>query len=470
LEGWLDWRKLPGRAATGRADLRVTAGRVLELENDDVFTETGEGRFGFVLQNGNLESGVLDMEFPGTGFIDIDFGVNDVIGSKSNNLQGRAIARLDNLRLLGQLLFPAVDDIDGQFESDLRLGGTLTDPLFDGGFRVANGRVRYAPVGLNITNIGLEGLLAKRGQGSLKGQFQAGEGTGVVDGRIVYDTLQNLQLDIALSGDRLLLVNTDNLKLSTVTDLRIGLSPQRTEINGRIVVPSARLTASNLALEKVTDSEDLVVETNGGTPAPAAKAPGNRVFGELEVAFGDDVVMNVPDIQTQISGSVLFKWNGGPVPVGDGSYKLRGKVDVYGPSLQIENGSINFPGIPADNPQLNIRAERDIYGNTQIRSAGVSVTGSLKRPVVEAYTIPDTNRDRAWTLLVTGSDFDQGQGVGGFDVGTYIAPRLYVSYGISLFEDENVLSARYDLKKGFGVKISSDNRETGVDVSYTLDR
>ena len=90
--------------------------------------------------------------------------------------------------------------------------------------------------------------------------------------------------------------------------------------------------------------------------------------------------------------------------------------------------------------------------------------------MLEAYTVPVTNEDRAWTLLVTGSDFDQGQGVGGFDVGTYIAPKLYVSYGISLFEDENVISARYDLKKGFGVKVTSGQRETGVDISYTIDR
>ncbi len=53
------------------------------------------------------------------------------------------------------------------------------------------------------------------------------------------------------------------------------------------------------------------------------------------------------------------------------------------------------------------------------------------------------------------------------------APRLEraPSYpGISLFEDENVVSARYDLKKGFGIKVTSGQRETGLDVSYTIER
>ena len=205
------------------------------------------------------------------------------------------------------------------------------------------------------------------------------------------------------------------------------------------------------------------------------QAPSGMLEDDLRAAvvhlgFGDDVLIKVPGIETSIGGSTQFNWSGEPVPLASGSYTLKGKVDVYGPTLVISNGTISFPDVPANNPLLNIRAGRDIYGNTQIRSAGVQVIGTLKRPVLEAYTVPVTNEDRAWTLLITGTDFDQGQGVSGFDLGTYIAPKLYVSYGISLFEDENVLSARYDLKKGFGVKVTSGQRETGIDVSYTIDK
>jgi len=244
------------------------------------------------------------------------------------------------------------------------------------------------------------------------------------------------------------------------------------DINGRITVPSAQLTPDNLLLGEVRDSEDLVIETTGIEVDSVAKEKSakNRIYGQLEVAFGDDVFVKVPGIETSISGSTLFNWSGEPVPMANGGYTLKGKVDVYGPTLEIRNGSISFPDVPADNPLLNIRAGRDIFGNTQIRRAGVRVVGNLKRPVLEAYTVPITNEDRAWTLLITGTDFDQSQGVNGFDIGTYIAPKLYVSYGVSLFDDENVISARYDLKKGFGVKVTSGQRETGLDISYTIDR
>jgi len=472
LEGRMEWHQSQNRAPTGGADFSITAGQILDLLDDDVLTETKEGRFAFTLKNGDLKSGVLDIEFPGTGFIDVDFDVLDIVAGGSQEIQGRALARLDHLKLIGQLALPGVDAADGQFESSIQLGGSLGEPEFEGAFKLSNGFIHYVPIGLQLEDIEFEGQVTQRDQGKFNGQLRAGQGVASLNGTFHFEDLESAELDIAMAGEQLLLVNTDSLKILTETDLKISVGPQRLDINGRVMIPSASLTPANLLLGEVRDSEDLVIETPGAEEkAVVAEATAkNRVYGQLEVALGDDVLVSVPGIQTSISGSTMFNWSGEPIPVADGVYNLNGTVKVYGPVLNIDNGTISFPGVPANNPLLNIRAGRDIFGNTQIRRAGVRVIGSLKRPVLEAYTVPVTNEDRAWTLLITGTDFDQGQGVSGFDVGTYIAPRLYVSYGVSLFEDENVISARYDLNRGFGIKVTSGQRETGVDVSYTIDR
>ena len=44
-----------------------------------------------------------------------------------------------------------------------------------------------------------------------------------------------------------------------------------------------------------------------------------------------------------------------------------------------------------------------------------------------------------------------------------------VSYGVGVFDDQNVLSIRYDLGRGWGVKATSGERQTGVDISYTVE-
>ncbi len=472
LEGQLEWHQRRDQAANGSAEFRVTAGCIFETDDESPLLESNEGQFGFVLQNGNLESGHLGIEFPGSGFVDFDFEVKNIAEAGARELTGRAVTQINDIKLFGYLAWPALDDIGGRFESDIQMGGDLMDPDFSGGFKLSNGFVNYIPLGVRLEEIEFEGRVERRDRGQLNGQFRAGEGIGTISGDFFFEDFAHSKMDIAFSGDRLLLVNTDTVQLNTETDLRFGLSPDRMDINGRISIPSARLTPSNLLLGKVTDSEDLVIETRDTVenPEPEEADSQSLVFGQLEVAFGDDVFVKVPGIETNISGSVMYNWSGGPVPLASGNYTLNGKVDVYGPTLLISNGNIRFPDVPADNPLLNIRAEREIFGNTQIGVAGVQVIGTLKRPKVEAYTLPVTNEDRAWTLLVTGSDFDQAQGVSGFDVGTYIAPKLYVSYGVSLFEDENVVSARYDLKKGFGVKVTSGQRETGLDISYTIEK
>jgi translocation and assembly module TamB len=472
LEGRLELHQIKGADLTGGAEFRLSAGRVLDLDENDVLSETSEGKFAFALQNGNLESGVLNLGFPDSSFIDIDFDVQDILWDGERILKGRALTRLGDIGLIGHMALPGVDDIGGSLESNIRLGGTIADPAFDGSFTFGNGFFRYEPVGLSLEDIEFSGQLEKRDRGSLTGKFRAGEGIGFIDGNLMFENFENLKVNVALKGDQLLLAETESLKILAEADLRLGLSPKRMEINGRIGIPVARLTPANLVLDSVRDSEDLVIETRGTEISLSEQevSPKKGIYGQLEVAFGDDVLVKVPGIETNISGSVVYDWTGDMVPIAKGRYVLNGSVDVYGPRLDIDNGRISFPEVAANNPILNIRAQREVLGNTPIRAAGVRVIGTLQKPVLEAFTVPMTNEDRAWTLLVTGSDFDQSQGVNGFDVGTYIAPKLYVSYGISLFEDENVVSARYDLKKGFGIKVTSGQRETGLDASYTIDK
>ena len=158
------------------------------------------------------------------------------------------------------------------------------------------------------------------------------------------------------------------------------------------------------------------------------------------------------------------------MPMANGRYDVAGEILVFGQRLEITEGSVQFPDVPADDPYLRIRAEREIFGNTQVRRAGVLVAGSLSRPTIEPYTTPATTEERALTLLVTGSDFDYERGVGAVDFGTYIAPRVYASYGIGLFENENVIRVRYDLKRGFGVTLTSGQKESGFDLSYRFER
>jgi translocation and assembly module TamB len=55
-------------------------------------------------------------------------------------------------------------------------------------------------------------------------------------------------------------------------------------------------------------------------------------------------------------------------------------------------------------------------------------------------------------------------------VGQYLSPRLYLSYGVGLFEPGEVVGLRYKLTKYVGVRIQRGTEETRTGVEYRIER
>jgi translocation and assembly module TamB len=56
-----------------------------------------------------------------------------------------------------------------------------------------------------------------------------------------------------------------------------------------------------------------------------------------------------------------------------------------------------------------------------------------------------------------------------FTVGKYLSPKLYVSYGVGLFQPGHVFKLLYDL--GHGFKVSTESGvQTGGDLLYSVER
>ena len=274
-----------------------------------------------------------------------------------------------------------------------------------------------------------------------------------------------------LRGDRLTLINVPDVFVETDANIDVSLDRATLTINGELDVPNALVKPRNISTSKVNESEDVVVVAGELPDRPEEKTSRGELEyrGELNVSLGESVVVDLDLAEANVTGAVNFDWQGDMIPVANGRYLIDGSIEAFGQVLAISEGSLHFPKVPADQPHIRIVAEREIYGNTQVKRAGVLIDGPVRRPTIEAFTQPMTTEERALALLVTGSDFDYEQGVGAIDFGTYIAPRLFVSYGVGVFERENIISARFDLSKGFGIKASSSSKESGVDLNYRFE-
>ena len=458
-------------SGTGKVD--ISPGRIQNRIDSRLATDTGPGELNFSLAGGQLLSGSLTLPFSDSAEIDARFQAADIGAGAESPVDGQLRVNLNDIAVAANVL-PVIDEARGRLDIDLSIGGRLGNPLFTGEASLRNGALRYEPLGLKLTDIQLTSVIRDDNRIDLQSTFRAGEGTGELQSSTgSLDAIRD-GLQLYLTGENLTLINLPDISVVADPDLTVGLQNEGLTINGNILIPRARVTPADLtAANKVSESEDVVIVANGGEDDVNATTGNGAPFainGTVALVLGPDVVVDLDVAEARVSGTGAFHWNGPPVPVANGQYDIEGRFQAYGQLLDITEGTIRFPGVPASSPNLRIRAEREIFGNPQIRSAGVLVTGTPQEPVIEVYTNPATTPDRALTLLVTGSDFNYEQGVGAVDVGTYIAPDLYISYGIGLFERGNVISVRYDIAKGFGIKATSGKNAEGVDLSYTVER
>ena len=161
-------------------------------------------------------------------------------------------------------------------------------------------------------------------------------------------------------------------------------------MDGQVDVPHARIKPQNIGINRVSESNDVVIVKGELPEGPAAgkSSTDMRFNGAVELSLGNDVVVDLDVAYSKLSGSAVFSWNGPPMPTANGRYVLTGEILAYGQKLEISEGAIRFPNVPAGNPNLRIRAEREIFGNSQVRRAGVLVSGSASRPTIEAFTTP----------------------------------------------------------------------------------
>lgn len=469
VNGALQWRQTFGERATGSGNISISRGTVVSRERPGFVVQTDTGTVAFNILEGQLFAATIDFPMPGTGEISGQFRVLDVTNPASSGVDGELGFVLSDIAILS-ILSPLVDTATGRLEGNVSLAGSIQEPLVSGTLALDDGSIRYLPLGLHLEDINLDSRLVDSRRLDAIGSFRAGDGRGEIVSSADYgDTATGLE--IALRGNDLTLIDVPDVRALADVDLRVGLVDETLTLGGKILIPHARVQPQNLPSSRASVSEDVVIVA-GELPDKTQVAPASRlaIAGAVDVELGDDVVIDLDVARASLSGSATFDWNGPAIPLANGRYGLAGEIEAFGQVLEIVEGGVRFQDVPANNPTIRIRAEREIYGNSQVKTAGVLVDGTLARPSIQAYTYPATTEERALTLLVTGSDFNYEQGVGAVDFGTYVAPRLFVSYGVGLFGRDNVISARYDLARGFGIKATSGQSESGIDFIYRFER
>lgn len=340
---------------------------------------------------------------------------------------------------------------------------------------------------------------------ALTGRVRSGEGTIEIGGEIKLQPEQGFPATITLKGERFEMINLPEAWVLASPDLRVELRKHEVHLEGNVVVPEARIEPLDLS-STVPVSRDVILVNEPGAAGPEEWW---KIYTKIRLTLGEKVTFNGFGLRGRITGSILAEDAPEKLTTGQGELEvLDGKYKAWGQKLEIERGRLVFTGGPLDDPGLDVRAVR----HTGEIVSGVYVRGTLKDPRMELFSSPSLDRTDALSYLVLGRSSEEasgregevlhdaalslGVGGGGFlaekigeslgvedveiqggtksdqatlFIGKYLSPRLYVSYGIGLFEPVSTLRLRYRLSSRWQVQ-TEVGVESGADLIYRIER
>jgi translocation and assembly module TamB len=257
------------------------------------------------------------------------------------------------------------------------------------------------------------------------------------------------------------------------------------------------------------------VLVSGEPDTPGAE---RELHAEVRLTLGDEVHFDGFGLTARLEGDVLARQEPATPTTATGELRiLDGEYRAYGQGLVIDSGRIYFAGGPVTEPALDVRAVRRPKEGILV---GAHVQGTLQEPSFELFSEPSMTQQEQLSYLVLGRSLDEtpdgqgsalnravlamglkggdflakniGQHVGvdeiGIEtgsgeagapsdpeeaalvVGKYLSPKLYVSYGIGLFDPESVLELQYEISRNWKLVTQSSGESTGADVLYTVER
>jgi translocation and assembly module TamB len=394
-------------------------------------------------------------------------------------------------------------DIEGALSGDLSLAGTPSEPRARGELQLVGAEVALVGNPTKLTELALR-LTLDGERASYSGSGLLGGGQVNLSGQVL--TRPGLRVELSVTGQEheILLPPASSVRVSE--DLALVLTDGLLDVRGEVRVHEGVLRHEELPAGSVALSPEIVVVDTLGNVikeerpfdirADVQVRIRNRfqVEGEgLRATLGGDLhVVQTPGETAQVFGNLNV---------------VNGELEAYRQRLQIRRGLIDFSG-PADNPGLDIVAEREIREDNV--TVGARLFGTLEEPVLEVFSDPVMPQGEAMSYLVRGRGLDSGAGGDGTalalsmgasvvnqsgivaelnrlplisdvsfgasgaeddtaaTVSGYVGSRLYLSYGRGLYEPINELTARLYLQSRLWLEVVS-RLENSADLYYSFD-
>lgn len=348
--------------------------------------------------------------------------------------------------------------------------------------------------------------MSQGGAITLAGRVTSGDGQITLNGT----TSEEGTLNVSVEGKNVLAANIPGAHVIIAPDVDLVRTRERMTVGGTVTIVRADVDLSKLPrtgnvqraspdVVVIDDPEDDAVENSRRTPLEA----------RVNVVLGENVHLAGFGLDASVSGRLLVTEVQDEPTTASGELRVSGTYKAYGQDLTIEQGRLLFAGQAITDPQLNLTATRRVDTVT----AKLIVTGSAQKPLLEVSSDPPMPQTQALSYLVTGKPLNEvgqregdlvqsaarslggaagnflakGLGrrlgidqigieesaeIGGsaFTIGQYLSPRLYLSYGVGLFEPGEVVTLRYRISDRISLEAIQGTLSQRAGINFRLER
>jgi translocation and assembly module TamB len=450
----------------------------------------------------------LDAALMNGGSLKAVLGISELT-AEAPGLDGTINVSMPTLAPFGGFV-PTVANLDGAVTAEILVSGTAAAPEITGNVDATRLQADLGKLGIELRDGRVRGDARTGGGFKLAASVASGKGHIELAGTMN----EHGVIDAHILGQNFEAADIPAASVILTPDLTLTGDPKRYLLKGEVTIPRADIDLEKLPQDKSRNvSPDVVVVRNGKEVQTATQAEALPIEAVVTVRLGDDIKITGFGLESTVTGHLVVNETPGVPTSGSGQLTVEGRYKAYGQDLTIQDGRLLFAGTPLDNPRLAIVAMRKISDEQQ---TGLRISGSAQRPVITVVSEPNVGEADALSYLVTGRSLNdvgsasgssqdalssatrslEGAGAGlvakrigarlGLDeatveenemiggsaltIGEYLSPRLYLSYGVGLFEPGEVIALRYKLTEDIGVRMQRGTEETRAGVEYRIEK
>ena len=424
------------------------------------------------------------------------------VRERDPSLAGKASIELRDLAPLAWFV-PQLAQMRGSGALSAQVSGTVADPRVAFTLQARDLDAEVPLLGLHLQEGNVTATLEADGSLKAEGAIKSGDGNV----RLTGSSDQASGLAIKLVGSKVLAANIPGARVIIAPDLTLAGKAGALLLTGSVTIEEA-----DVHLEKLTIASSAQASTDVVVLDREQRVQ-KRAVGlttDVRILFGENVKLAGYGLESTVAGELRVTEKPEEVSRASGEIRVAGTYEAFGRKLTIERGRLQYAGTALDDPQLDILAQRKMQDVT----AKLRVTGTAQQPKLDVFTDPAMSQTDAMSYLLTGQKaselhgedgamvqsaaqsvgsvlayrltkkfgskagivdevgVEQNTDLGGsaFTVGKYLSPRLFVSYGVGLFEPGTAITVRYQFSEHWSLEANDTPEDQHAGVRYRIEK